>query len=84
MNECDRDVAAFVGFFARSQVKMRLTSHPRFLAILSSISIMVAGAQAETVIRLPGSDFAGGGKDKFGASQKGEQTNYVYAHPTGA
>ncbi len=63
---------------------MRLTSYPRFLAILSSISIMVAGAEAQTVIRLPGSDFVGGGKDKFGASQKGEQTNYVYAHPTGA
>ncbi len=63
---------------------MRFTVSPRLLLILSCISPLAAGAQAETVVRIPGSEFTGGAKDKFGASQKGAQTNYVYARPTGA
>lgn len=63
----------------------RTTCLRRSVIVLCAATAMAAGgANAETVICFPGSDFAGGAKDKFGAARQGEMTNFVYARPTGA
>jgi len=63
-------------------------SRPRWWLGIALVAVLVsaaAPADEPALVRLFGSDFAGGAKDLYGASHYGEaRLNYIYAQPTGS